>query len=186
MARKYAQIKSDIWVNDDFLDLTMTEQWVYLHIATHGKLTYCGTLDWRPKRIPPMAHGLTLGEVNDAAEVLRAKRYIIIDDDTEEVLVRSFLRNDGLLKQKNMGGAVANAYKDIGSRELKGVIVHELKRLHKENPEWKSWEYLNEHLNMRSVNPWDGIEPQTVKLPETTTPLPIGFPIVEDIEEPPF
>ena len=174
MARNYAQIQTSIWTNDDILDLDMTEQWLYLHLVTHGKLSYCGTMDWRPKRIPPMAHGLTLGEVTDAAEVLQAKRYIIVDEDTEEVLVRSFIRNDGLLKQKNMGGAVANAYKDVGSRQLRGVIVHELRRLHTENPEWKSWEFLGEHLKMRTVDPWE----EVAKTPEQT----IGSPI----EEPPF
>lgn len=182
MARNYAQIQTGIWTNDDILDLNMTEQWLYLHLVTHGKLSYCGTMDWRPKRIPPMAHGLTLGEVTDAAEVLRAKRYIIVDDDTEEVLVRSFLRNDGLLKQRNMGGAVANAYKDVGSRQLRGVIIHELRRLHAENPGWKSWEFLGEHLQMRTVDPWEGATVQDVKLPET----PIGSPAVLPDEEPPF
>jgi len=182
VARNFAQIQTDIWVDDNFLDLTLTEQWVYIHLATHGKLTYCGTMDWRPKRIVPMAHGLTLGEVTDAAEILRAKKYIIVDDDTEEVLIRSFIRNDGLLKQKNMGGAVANAFKDVGSRDLKGVIVHELRRLHKENPDWKSWEYLGEHLQMRSVDPWENHAGQDrserVSIPDS----PIGLPI----EEPPF
>ena len=174
MARKYAQIQTDIWTNDDILDLTMTEQWLYLHLVTHGKLNYCGAMDWRPKRIPPMAHGLTLGEIKDATEVLQAKRYIIIDEDTEEVLVRSFIRNDGLLKQRNMGGAVASAYKDVGSRELRGVIIHELRRLHTENPEWKSWEFLTEHLQMRSINPWE------------TETEPIPSPIQDGTQEPPF
>lgn len=181
MARKFAQIQPKIWSDDDFLDLNMPEQWVYLHIATHPDLSYAGAMDWRPKRIAPKAHGLTLGEVTDAAEVLRAKRYLIIDDDTEEVLVRSFIRNDGLLKQRNMGGAVDKAYDSIGSRKLMGVVVHELRRLHAENPEWKSWELLQSVLTQRAVDPWEGElspAPGNVTLPDP----PIGLAP----DEPPF
>lgn len=153
MARKFAQILVTIWDDDDFLDLSVSEQWLYKHIITQADLSYAGVMDWRPKKITQKAADITLEEIEIAASVLMAKNYIIIDDGTEEVLVRSFMRSDGLLKQKNMGAAVAKAYASAGSRQLKGIIVHELHRLRTENPSWGSWEGLVEVMQKRSINP---------------------------------
>lgn len=153
MARKFGQIDVNIWNDDDFLDLTFPAQWLYLHLATREQLSYAGVMDWRPKHIAPKANGLTIGTILDAADELAEHRYLVIDDDTEEVLVRSFVRNDGMLKQRNMGAAVAKAHGAVGSRILQGVIVHELNRLRTEEPTLAGWEGLKQTLEGRSVDP---------------------------------
>lgn len=153
MARSFAQIQLAIWEDEDFLDLSMPAQWLYLYLSTNPDLTFAGISDWRPKRIKPKAAALTVDVIESAAQELADALYIVVDDDTEEVLVRSFMRNDGLLKQKNMGVAVARAYATVASRELRGVIVHELRRLHSENPAWGSWNGLADVLAKRSVDP---------------------------------
>lgn len=153
MARKFAQILVTIWDDDDFLDLSMSEQWLYQHLVTQADLSYAGVMDWRPKKITQKSADITLEDIQIAASVLEAKQYIVIDEGTEEILVRSFIRNDGLLKQKNMGAAVAKAYASVGSRNLSGVIVHELHRLRTENPSWGSWEGLVEVMQKRSIDP---------------------------------
>ncbi len=153
MARQYGQIKVSIWVDDDFLDLSPMAQWLFIHLSTHADLSHCGVVDWRLKRIVPKATGLTIGILESAAQELIENVYIIADEDTEEVLVRSFMRSDGLLKQRNMGAAVAKAYASVSSRTIRGVVVHELHRLKTENPEWTSWGALKDALASRSINP---------------------------------
>jgi len=153
MARQYGQIKVSIWVDDDFLDLSPMAQWLFIHLSTHADLSHCGVVDWRPKRIVPKAKGLTLEVLESAAQELIDGVYIVPDEDTEEVLVRSFMRSDGLLKQRNMGAAVAKAYASVSSRTIRGVVVHELHRLKTENPEWTSWAALKDALASRSINP---------------------------------
>lgn len=154
MARTFAMTRVEIWGDDEFLDLSPMAQWLYWNLMSHPDLSYCGVTDWRPGRIVPKASGLTLDVVESAADELAAARYVLIDEGTEEVLVRSFMRNDGLLKQANMGVAVAKAYAAVASRDLRGVVVHELKRLHEENAAWKSWEALAEVTRKRSVDPF--------------------------------
>ena len=153
MARQYGQIKVSIWVDDDFLDLSPMAQWLFLYLSTHADLSYCGVMDWRPKRIVPKAKGLTFDVLESAAQELIENVYIVADEDTEEVLVRSFMRSDGLLKQRNMGAAVAKAYASVSSRTIRGVVVHELHRLKNENPEWTSWGALSDAMSNRSINP---------------------------------
>lgn len=154
MARTFAQTHVSIWGDDDFLDLSPMAQWLYWHLYSQPELSYAGVTDWRPGRIVPKSSGLTLDVVESAADELTQACYIVIDDGTEEVLVRSFMRSDGLLKQKNMGAAVAKAYASVASRDIRGVIVHELKRLHEENPTWTSWPALAAILRKRSINPF--------------------------------
>ena len=153
MARQYGQIKVSIWVDDDFLDLSPMAQWLFIHLSTHADLSHCGVLDWRLKRIVPKANGLTLDVLESAAQELIENVYIVPDEDTEEVLVRSFMRSDGLLKQRNMGAAVAKAYASVASRKIRGIVVHELHRLQAENPEWTSWAALKDAMAGRSINP---------------------------------
>ena len=153
MARKYAQIAVTIWDDDDFLDLSPMAQWLYIHLATHPDLSFCGAMEWRPKRIKPKATGLNLELIESAAQELTEGLFIILDEDTEEVLVRSFMRNDGLLKTPNMGSAVGKAYSSVASRYLKGVVVHELKRIQAEQPKWDSFTKLTDVLAKRSINP---------------------------------
>lgn len=155
MARTFAKTHVSIWGDDDFLNLSPMAQWLFWHLYTQPELSYCGVTDWRPGRIIPKASGLTTDVLDAAADELAQAVYIVIDEATEEVLVRSFIRNDELLKQKNMGAAVAKAYSAVASRDLRGVVVHELKRLHAENPKWTSWEALDDVLRKRSVNPFD-------------------------------
>lgn len=155
MARTFAQTHVSIWGDDDFLDLSPMAQWLFWHLYSQPDLSYCGVTDWRPGRIVPKAVGLTLDVVESAADELTQARYVITDDTTEEALVRSFVRSDGLLKQKNMGAAVAKAYAAIASREIRGVVVHELNRLHDENRDWTSWDALDGVLRKRSIDPFD-------------------------------
>lgn len=157
MAREYGQIKTTIWSNPDYLDLTVHEQWLYLHLVTHPALSWCGVTDWRPRHIVPKASGQRLDDIELAANVLTHKRFIVIDEDTEEVLVRSYLRNDGILRKGNMAKAAAKAYTSVASRTLAGVIVHELRRLHaetKRDPKMAAtWQALSDILEHPAIDP---------------------------------
>lgn len=152
MAGDYARIKRSIWIDDDFLDRSPVAQWLYFHLLT-SDLSLAGVADWRPKRVVPKAAGLTLDLVEAAAREMEDELYLIIDEDTEEVLVRSFIRHDGLLKQPKMGVAVAKAYGSIASRNLRSILVHELQRLQYDEPKLNGWDSLSDILQKPSLDP---------------------------------
>lgn len=155
MAREHARIKTAVWIDDDFLDLTMPAQHLYLLVISQMKLSFCGIFDWRPARVAKLAHRWSVAEVEAAAAELASHGYLLFDQDSEEVMVRSFIRNDGLLTSPNITKAMLRDYADISSRELRGAVVHELKRLHEENPRLKGWEVCGMLLEKRSFNPSD-------------------------------
>jgi hypothetical protein len=109
-------------------------------LMTHPSLSYAGVADWRPGRLAAMSRNGSREGIELAAKGLQAQRFVFIDEDTEEILIRSFLRHDGLLKQPKLAVSMANAFGAVASREIQMVIVNELQRLNTEHPEWKAFE----------------------------------------------
>jgi hypothetical protein len=139
MARDRANINTSIWSDQDFRDLNMAEQHLYKLLMTHPTLSYAGVVDWRPARIAAMTADTTAESIRSAAEGLQAKRYVFIDDETEEILVRSFLRHDGLLKQPKLSISMVNAFSAVASKRIREIVTHELQRLFEESPEWAAF-----------------------------------------------
>ena len=172
MAREHARIQTAIWLDDDFLDLTPEAQHLYLVVTTQMSLNFCGVTAWHAGRVSQLAHGWTVARVEAAAAELSARLYLVIDEMTGEVLVRSFIRNDGLLASPNIAKAMYRKFSEIGSRAIRGVVVHELNRLHDEEPLLKGWEACRELLSKRATDPrelplFNPSAPVIETLPET-------------------
>ncbi|AIY01186.1 hypothetical protein ART_1587 [Arthrobacter sp. PAMC 25486] len=140
MARDRANINTNIWTDTHWRQLTRDQQWLYKLILTHPELSYAGVSDWRPGRLMQFSAGTSRQEIERIGAELQAERFILIDEDTEEVLIRSFLRHDGILKQPKLTVSMVNAYAAVASNNIREVIVYELARLHKEAPETKAFE----------------------------------------------
>lgn len=148
----HARILRSIWVNEDWLDLSMPAQWLYQRLLSGTKVSLAGVTEWRPMALTQSAVGSSVDLIESAAQELEESLFLVIDRGTEEALIRSFVRNDGLLKSPNMATAVAKAYADIGSRRLRGVLVYELARLKRDQPNLK-WEPLQGLLAKGSIDP---------------------------------
>ena len=135
MARDYAQIRTDIWADDHWRTLTPGAQWLYEHFLTSPTLTHAGVADWRPARVAKLARSLTTESVRKYADELERGRFILTDDETEEVVVRSFLRHDGVLLNPNMWKSLGAAYAGIYSSRIKAVVAAEVNRLRNESPD---------------------------------------------------
>lgn len=154
MARDRANINTGIWTDDEFIDISRDEQWLYFLLMTDPKLSYAGVTDWRPGRLAQRSSDTTKDDIEQAGAKLQEGRYILIDEETEEVLIRSFLRHDGLLKQPRLGVSMFNSYGSIASKNIRKVVIHELKRLHSEFPEWKAFgvDKVQELLKLSSAD----------------------------------
>ena len=140
MGRGRATINVDIWSDDHFRSLTDPAQSLYFKLTSHPKLDYCGVVEFHPGRLAAMSKELTANHVMLAAQELSDEHFCVFDQGTDEVLVRSFLRHDGLLKQPRLAVSAAKAYGAVASNKIRAVVVHELKRLKKDFPELGAWE----------------------------------------------
>jgi hypothetical protein len=139
MARDRANINTGIWTDQDWRNLPVAQQHLYLLLTSHPTLSYAGVVDWREARLAAMAVDTTPESIREAAEGLQAERFVFIDDETEEILIRSFLRHDGLLKQPKLSISMVNAYGAIASSRIREVVTHELQKLHQEHGDWAAF-----------------------------------------------
>ena len=154
MAREYAMVKLSIWRDDDFRALSAGAKLLYFTLLTSRSLSHCGVADWRPARLAKRT-GLTVDDIDAAGAEMVSTLHLVIDEETEEVLIRSFIRNDGLMKQPKMASAMASGYEAAESPTIRGVVIHELKRLKEDYPDLNGWksEKASELLRNGSVDP---------------------------------
>ena len=120
MARDHARIHLDIWGDDDFLDLPVDAQMLYFTLYTSEGRTLCGAHQWSAKKLTQRAGDWTVDRIEAAAQILSERLFLIIDADTDECLLRSWIKHDGLWRTPNMAVSVANARGNVASRTLRG------------------------------------------------------------------
>lgn len=150
MARDRANIRIDIWADQEWRDLSASAQHLYLLLLSHPTLSYAGVADWKPGRLAAMSGGRTKRQLLAAAAELQEKFFIVIDEESEEVLIRSFIKHDGLLKQPKLVVSMMNAYAAIASKTIREVLAFEVQKLRKAEPELKVWQAKQAQTLLRS------------------------------------
>lgn len=177
MAREHARLWLDINSDDDFESLPFDAQGFYTRvILTLDDLSYCGIARWLPKKLTTKAPDLPLPRILTAAHHLEAGRYCLFDLNTEEVLARSYIRRDELLRNPKMAAAVIKAYSGIASKQLRAAVVDEIRRVRDEHPEYSSWSHKDVGPALSKIMGKDGSAevPYTDQIP---VPITNGQPV---------
>lgn len=172
MARRYARVKIDIWRNAEFRRLSTHAQHLYFTLLTNPEMSYCGITDWRPARLSGMAGAWMRDSIDLAALELLESRMVIICEDTEEALIRSFVRHDGVLQNAKLAKSAANAVSNVSSVDLMGIVTHEIARAKKEYPKWVAWGFdeitevlKGERIDAHEIDPFaPGLAPAIGRL----------------------
>jgi hypothetical protein len=155
--KDHSQVNLAIWGDEAFLDLTPSAQHLFFVLWTSPSLSYCGTGEWHAGKIAARARGWTASMVNATAVELNTapEQYLVIDPDTEEFLLRSWIKHDGICRRPNMAVSMANARADVASRQLRAVIVHEVRKIAKNESELSAWERdaVKDLLGQKSIDP---------------------------------
>jgi hypothetical protein len=109
MAR-HARILTSIWTTD-FCDRSAAAQRLYLMAISQPTLTYAGVLPYTCRRWAGLAPDTRPGDIAKAVNELVEHRYFLVDGDTEEVWVRTYLRHEGVLWMPNSRKAM---WREIG------------------------------------------------------------------------
>ncbi|MEV7975368.1 hypothetical protein [Streptomyces sp. NPDC086519] len=129
MARGHGRILTSIWEDPDFLALDEKEQRLYLFLISQPNLNHAGLLDLTLRRWSRKARGLTSAELEKLLQRLEEARFIVMDDDTEELLIRSFVRNDGVWRMPKVMGSMVSGALEISSRRLRTALLAEMDRI---------------------------------------------------------
>ena len=118
---RYVRLMRSIWNDDDFRALSHLEQWLYIALLSQPDTSAAGIVPLIERRWVGLAAGLDRAIVGDALEALEAAGFVLVDDDTGEVLIRSYIRHDGLLRSPNGRKAVDRAVGAVLSAPLREV-----------------------------------------------------------------
>lgn len=129
MARKYANILTAIWRNEDFRALTAEEQRVYLQLTSQPDISAAGVLHLSLNRWSAQARNTTPATVTAALDGLARGRFVIFDTRTEELLVRSFIRWDGGYTNSKRKPVIRDAVQEVESPMIRRSLAAELRRL---------------------------------------------------------
>jgi hypothetical protein len=155
VASDHARIYLNIWGDDDWLDLPVDAQCLYMTLYTSPGRTLCGAHEWTVGKIRQRAVDWTAERIEAAAEILSQRLFLIIDIETGECLLRSWIKHDGLWRTPNMAVSVANARAELASRTLRGVIVFEVLKLRAAEPKSSSWARpaVQSMLSQKAIDP---------------------------------
>lgn len=129
MARGHGRILTRIWDDPDFIVLAPELQRLYLFLISQPNLNHAGLLPLTLKRWSLKAHGLTPDLLLSQLTVLGFAGFVVVDETTEELLVRSFVRNDGVWKQPQVMGAMVSGALEISSHQLRWALLDEVDRI---------------------------------------------------------
>jgi hypothetical protein len=130
MAREHARILTSIWdPSSDFRLLGPAEQRLYFLLLSQRSLNHAGVLPLTVRKWAGSCAGTSIEDVWTSLKALDAARYVVVDTDTEEVLIRSFIRNDGIARQPNVLKAALRLATGIESPRLRAALAGELRRL---------------------------------------------------------
>ena len=131
MTREYGNVQSLIWRDPEFRRLNTADQWAYLMLTTQPDISSCGVLTVAASRWARYSQDMTEKAVAASLRRLEAhsQRYVVIDVDTDELLVRSFVRHDkGYTNIKRLP-AITAAAEAIESPILRGSLNLEMANL---------------------------------------------------------
>lgn len=135
---RYGRTPYAVWDQTDYLSLGPHAKLLDYVLRQHGGISFCGRADWRPARLT-VRSGLSVEEICAAGAELVERGFAVIDEGTEEILMRKHILWDELLRNPKMAVAVVRAYGDVASPLAKAAVVTAVRDVHAVSPEFSSW-----------------------------------------------
>jgi hypothetical protein len=132
MARSEARLQFTIWRGVE--SLPPLAKLLYVVLLTEPTVNHAGVGALRESLWAQHA-GLTADEASKALTQLQDKRHVLVDTRTQEVLIRTIIRNDGVADQPNILKAACVAARLVQSPKLRAALAAELRKLPPKPPD---------------------------------------------------
>jgi hypothetical protein len=129
VARSYAAIHLRIWADPDWRHLDVDAQHLYLLLISQPQMNLAGVLPLQTRKWASCVAGWDVSIVEKALHALTDTGFLVVDEDTEEVLVRTFIRNDGGYRTPGPLKSILRVAETIQGPRLRKVLADELGKL---------------------------------------------------------
>lgn len=116
---RYTPIYASIWEDDDFILLPASAQRLYQLLITQKNISHCGALPLSVRRWARLAPDTDADSVRADLDVLQRATFIYVDEDTEEVLARSYMKHARFFLVPNGRKACTKAIEALVSSHLR-------------------------------------------------------------------
>jgi hypothetical protein len=133
--RDHAEIYIGIWDDPDFVKLSPAGQRLYFLLLSQRRLEYSGVLPLRTSLWASLSSHTTEDDIREALNELSDHEFVVVDERTSEVLIRSFFRVDVCKRSKighmntNLIKGALDACNRVDSIVLRAVLVKEIYRV---------------------------------------------------------
>jgi hypothetical protein len=193
MPRSQANLQFTIF--EGLSGLSLEAKIVYFALLVEPTLNQAGMCALRPNLWARQVE-LPITETEKALLELDEKRFAFVDSHTEEVLVRTLIRNDGVATRPNVLQSACSAAVLVRSPRLRRELASELRKLppkaaDKVNAKGLIFTYPDPHQAADKIDPPTPTEPSTASTerPEGTVVEPFENPsttVREPFDEEPF
>ena len=119
----YVKLQRSIWQDPDFLRLDCSAQRLYLLLISQPDITHVGVLPLMPGRWSRLSANTQPVDISADLAVLESSRFVVIDRDTEELLVRTYLVYDEAHKLTNGSKSLVSAHERVLSQQLRDTLT---------------------------------------------------------------
>lgn len=168
MARSHVRLQLGLWRKPGHADVSKDARFLYVTILGDEALNQAGVVVLRPSVWAEDA-AMSDPEVGAALRELDARRFVVIDGRTRELLVRTFIRNDGVADQPNVLRGALSAAAQVRSAKIRAAIAVELRKLPparapRATSNGRVFTYPDPHASARELDP-DGDLPPSGQRP---------------------
>lgn len=163
MARTYGKLLTSIWTDSEFASLSGATQRLYMMLLASPKMSSAGVLPLQVARWAKTARDTTLEGTERAFTELLDRRFVVADNESEEVWIRSFIKHDKGYANANLSKGIVSAITNgIESVDIRALAADEMMKCLREGPSKPLTEDLMEVLTKALGN----------GVPETFPPTP--------------
>lgn len=131
----YVKLLRSIWRDADFRTLSSDAQRLYMLLISQADINHAGVLSLAAGRWANLAPDTTPVDIRTGLDELAAARFIVIDPDTEELWVRSYIVHDEAWRSPNGKKALVKAHAAVLSEGLRQAITTTIERASQAPPE---------------------------------------------------
>ena len=128
MANAGALINESLWRDQDFRKVPRLPQCTYQQLLAQKDLDCAGVLTLNMRLLAKGCADLTVEQLRDDFEVLESARFAFVDYDTDELLIRSYMRLVSV-RSPNAWKSAMKAARLVESPKLRTVLAGELRRI---------------------------------------------------------
>lgn len=122
MSRQYAPLHTEIWNDPTFVGLSSQAQRLYLLAISQPNITWCGVVPYTARRWSNLASDTTPRTITKAAVDLAAVGLVLLDEATEEMWVRSFIKYN-VVQQPKLRIAAIREFAQVHSQAIQDAAA---------------------------------------------------------------